>query len=198
MSAAIGVERLCDLDGCARKHWGRGYCRLHYSRWLKHGDPLVNLRPTLNMSLAERFDFYTPNRGDGCWEWTGSRLSNGYGVLSRTITAHRWAQATFNGPIPDGHDVRHACDNPPCVNPAHLSTGTRQQNVQDSVDRRRNHHGDRHRSAIFTSAQVAEMRRLHASGMKPQEIKTLFGVRGVYIYELLRPNNLWKNAWTTQ
>jgi hypothetical protein len=48
------------------------------------------------------------------------------------------AYAALTGPIPDGSDVRHDCDNPPCVNPDHLRTGTRSDNMQDCVQRGRN------------------------------------------------------------
>lgn len=34
----------CTIKGCARKHYARGWCRIHHDRWLRQGDPLVNLR----------------------------------------------------------------------------------------------------------------------------------------------------------
>lgn len=32
--------RLCALPGCHDPHVARGWCRSHYDRWRKHGDPL--------------------------------------------------------------------------------------------------------------------------------------------------------------
>jgi len=29
----------CTVAGCGRAHYGRGYCRTHYMRWQRHGDP---------------------------------------------------------------------------------------------------------------------------------------------------------------
>lgn len=36
--------RTCSIEGCGAEHFGRGWCRRHYTRWLRHGDPLTNKR----------------------------------------------------------------------------------------------------------------------------------------------------------
>src|SRR3990167_391996 len=61
--------------------------------------------------------------GGGCWIWQGGCDKNGYGVLSisigfgkeRKIKAHRLAWVFAHGEIPDGLEVLHTCDIPPCV-----------------------------------------------------------------------------------
>jgi hypothetical protein len=50
--------------------------------------------------------------------------------------AHRVPYTLNVGPIPVGLDVLHSCDNPLCVNPAHLSPGTYQQNMADRMAKR--------------------------------------------------------------
>ena len=80
-----------------------------------------------------------------CWEWLAAKNSSGYGRLNnngRNHLAHRVAWILTNGPIPEGDHygticVLHHCDNPPCVNPAHLFLGTIQDNVNDMIEKGR-------------------------------------------------------------
>lgn len=77
---------------------------------------------------------------DGCWEWSGSIGSNGYPRLfanGKTYAAHRLSWALSHQRNPGKWFIRHTCDNPPCVNPAHLKCGTPWQNSQDAVQRNR-------------------------------------------------------------
>lgn len=72
----------------------------------------------------------------GCWLWTKARGKKGYGQIwvdGKTARVSRVAFVVFKGAIPDGLDVLHSCDNPPCFNPEHLFAGTQSENVKDSV-----------------------------------------------------------------
>lgn len=50
---------------------------------------------------------------------------------------HRFAYHLTKGAIPDGMQVLHSCDNPPCCNPDHLRVGTSLNNARDMVGRGR-------------------------------------------------------------
>lgn len=56
-------------------------------------------------------------------------------IRSKRIPAHRLSYEVNIGKIPDGLEVCHSCDNPGCVNPAHLYVATHRQNIKDSVQR---------------------------------------------------------------
>ena len=104
-----------------------------------------------------------------CVEWTGQRTSKGYGRLA-TLTdengkrkwwyAHRMAWTVLVGPIPDGAQVLHHCDNPPCVNTDHLYLGTVQDNVADRQRRNRQARpkGQDNSNAKLTEADVRAIR----------------------------------------
>ena len=76
---------------------------------------------------------------DGCWWWTASTDSNGYGhvkINNVLEKAHRISYEVFNGPITDQW-VLHRCDNPTCVNPKHLFLGTNSDNMKDMYQKKR-------------------------------------------------------------
>ena len=88
---------------------------------------------------------------DSCWEWTGAKLPNNYGVLSffgQRTYAHRVSYLLFKDPTfklfqggrnkEDSQHVLHICDNPCCVNPDHLRLGTPGDNMRDRDSKGRN------------------------------------------------------------
>ncbi|KKL91034.1 hypothetical protein LCGC14_1898770, partial [marine sediment metagenome] len=100
---------------------------------------------------------------NGCWEWTASTQSRGYGcfgINGRIELAHRISYQHFYGSIPDGMQVLHRCDNPPCVNPLHLFLGTFQDNMDDRKVKGHNglFSGERNGRAKLTTEEALAIR----------------------------------------
>lgn len=79
----------------------------------------------------ERFMAKVREGDDGCWHWTASKVTSGYGQFPselRTRLAHRYAYTVLVGPIPEGLTIDHLCRNRLCVNPAHLEAVTMREN----------------------------------------------------------------------
>jgi hypothetical protein len=104
-----------------------------------------------------------------CWLWDGPCDTDGYGMFfvdTQRFRASRFAYMLANGPIPSGQGVLHHCDNPPCVNPAHLFLGTPKDNALDSVskNRRARMFGAANASTKLTEDHVRTIRLLHKQG----------------------------------
>lgn len=131
-------------------------------------------------------------KGAGCWEWRGYRVATGYGQFymdGGPVFAHRVAFMLAKGPIPEGMDVCHSCDNPSCVNPAHLWVGTRSENMRDCVAKGRlalnAPRGEKSPSARLTEREVAAIRSMEGS-MTQREIGARFGVAQCTVSAILR------------
>lgn len=140
---------------------------------------------------------------DECWLWTGAGDGRGrYGrVMSRpggALFAHRVSWMLCNGAIPEGMFICHRCDNPPCVNPAHLFLGTQADNLRDMREKgrsrgrqnggpiRHSQGHSRHRGNKLTEVQVREIRHLWGEGgITQQELANRFGVDASNIRQIL-------------
>ncbi len=120
---------------------------------------------------------------DECWPWKAGKNNQGYGryrvSTSKLVIASRFALSLALGrELVRTEDACHRCDNPSCVNPAHLFLGSRLDNIRDMLNKGRNAQpkGERHNKARLTDASVLEMRRLYAEGVSGPRLAVLFGV----------------------
>ena len=106
-------------------------------------------------------------KSDGCWEWTGKPRRDRYGTIAvgprggkKDFLAHRFSWQLHYGEIPEGMEVCHTCDNPPCVRPDHLFLGTHKVNMSDMGKKGRRSWGEKHELHKLTTAQVRDIREL--------------------------------------
>lgn len=118
--------------------------------------------PWENSPPEKRFDArYIPEPNTGCWLWLERLNDGGYGVLSvsgREVRAHVFSYTRFVGRVPKGKFVLHKCDVRCCVNPEHLKTGSKKQNTQDAIERRRFPTGMKHSATTLTDQEVVAIR----------------------------------------
>lgn len=104
-----------------------------------------------------------------CWIWLAAvrNPAEGYGAFwhrGRHVTAHRFAYEQMVGPIPEGKILAHHCDNPRCVNPAHLFVTDQAGNMADKVAKGRQARGLRNGRGKLSPEQIAEIRASNESG----------------------------------
>lgn len=127
-------------------------------------------------SAAERFSKRISKSEDGCWLWLGVKLPRGYGRFwfgGGKMYAHRAAWILANGAIPDGLQVLHRCDNPPCVRPEHLFLGTASDNMRDAALKLRTC-GEKNAYATLTEQTVRAIRLRCASGERQEDVAKAF------------------------
>jgi hypothetical protein len=148
--------------------------------------------------IKQRFDAkWRKDRRTGCWNWTASTAGKGYGQFRipgtrRNIYAHRLSYEMHKGPIPDGELVCHECDNPLCVNPAHLFVGDSGINLKDMAAKGRHLYGERNAQAKLTAKQVHAIHDLAAKGLSQHKLAKKFGVGQMTIGRILRGER-WKH-----
>jgi len=98
---------------------------------------------------------------DQCWKWNGLLfIKTNYGSFSfngKNLKAHRFSYEIHYGPIPEGLDFMHKCDNRKCVNPNHLKVGSRKENMEDCVEKGRSKFGSKNNMSKLTENNIIDI-----------------------------------------
>lgn len=125
--------------------------------------------------IVERF-WSKVEKLTSCWMWRAAIARDGYGKFqigrSKTCRAHRVAWELTNGPIPNGKQVLHRCDNPLCVRPDHLFLGTAADNMRDKTEKGRQSRNHQ----VISAEDQAQILRLRREGYTQQSIAAVFGI----------------------
>lgn len=184
----------CSVEGCDRVVVTRGWCKGHYTRWIRHGT--VQADKPIDYRLRP-IGGYPKSGTPQCREYQGVREDFGYakpGCL-RGKKLHRWVMEQALGRTLGAKEVvRHTCDTPACFLFAHLRLGTQADNVADMVERDRQFKGpkvwgENHGAARLTEADVLTIR---ASGAPTPELVERFGVSRFAVWEA-RTGRTWRH-----
>ena len=140
---------------------------------------------------------------DGCWEWTAYCIKGGYGHYryeGKSILAHRFSYMIHHPLTIDLREhpklqVCHKCDNPKCVNPAHLWLGTHTDNMRDMETKGRGNQakGEKQGLAKLTEQQIREIREKYQKGNTSQyKLADEYGVHQATIYRIIT-HTTWKH-----
>lgn len=178
----------CGVEFRAEKSKPRKYCS-RICRNAKEGDAV----PEPPARMISRF-WAQVKKSDGCWIFgTGTRRDyqqfHRRGADGGPILAHVFSFELHHGPVPEGQLVRHNCDNPPCIRPDHIISGTPKQNTQDMVDRGRANHV--HKRLVL--ADVREIRNRREKGAKVVHLAKEYNVSSATISHIVNYRT-WKHA----
>ncbi len=141
---------------------------------------------------------------NGCIEWTGSLITNGYGLVGiggRIILTHRLAYELAHGPIPGGQWVLHHCDSRRCCNPDHLFLGNARVNRDDCVAKGReargeilasSKRGERNPRSKLKAADVVQIRVLANEGTSQRVIARRYRIDQATVSMIVR-RRTWKH-----
>lgn len=164
--------------------------------------PVPKLTPEELQRFLKRVPKGLPK--DVCWPWQGGRIhGETYGrfyVQGKTHTAHRVALSIKLGSRLKGVLALHTCDNPPCVNEAHLFKGTPLDNKADQMRKGRWKGGRTSESlrgtgnprAKLTEEQVRAIRQRRAKGAILKDISKEFNMSIAMVAKIANRDH-WKH-----
>lgn len=171
-------QRICSVAKCGKPTVGLGFCKNHYYRYRKYGNPLAgSTAPGEPLKYLETV--VIPYAVDDCLMWPYARDSNGYGQVriggKAQYVTRVVCERVHGDPPSSRHQAAHSCGNghEGCCSPRHLRWATVRENRADKKV-----HGTFKRPPIkptLTPDQVRQIRALRGRYTQRQ-IAVMFGV----------------------
>lgn len=145
--------------------------------------------------ISFAYEHSTPEPNTGCWIWTRTVNGQGY-AQARPQLGTRFVHRRVLGLSDPALDACHVvCDQPSCVNPAHLRPGTAQENIRDAQAKGRMKNQPKRGCGYraLTPEQVLAIRQRYREGGETHaSLAEQYGVTSVAICALLN-RRTWKH-----
>lgn len=159
------------------------------------------LLPELTEKQLLRFEERILKKGSNeCWLWLGRVTQDGYGefdVGDNRYLTHRLMYFIEKKIDPADSLVCHSCDTPACCNVSHMFLGTEQDNIQDSVLKKRHSSvillGENRPNSKLSEAQVLHIRALREEGLTYQAIADVFKINFTTVAQITK-RKTWKHV----
>lgn len=180
---------LCQIRGCDRALYRKGYCAAHYGRLKRHGDPLGGRQ--MNGEAIAWLKAHVGFSREECLPWPFARSNGGRGKIKidgREEGAHRaMCRLAHGNPERDELEAAHSCGkgHEGCVNPKHLRWATRQENVADKFTHGTTLRGEMSPGAKLTADDVMAIKSMAANKFSQSEIATTYGIHQSMVSKIL-------------
>lgn len=194
--ARVSRFRPCAIDGCdgnaAKNGAAMGWCRNHYIRWHRHGDPLGGR--TSPGDLMRWIEAHVNHAEDECLLWPFGVRADGSGQITfrgnKTVSSRVMCILAHGEPPSPKHEAAHSCGNGhlACCNPRHLRWATHTENAADMLLHGTSCRGERHGASLLTLDNVREIRAL-AGTVKQRDLAARYGVCQATISRIITGSN---------
>ncbi|TPJ76889.1 Lrp/AsnC family transcriptional regulator [Mesorhizobium sp. B2-6-3] len=182
----MAVSRLCSILGCGKRHLARGWCRAHYLRWFRHGDPLAG-----GTFYGEAQEYYRTvvlaHNADVCLFWPYGTNAYGYPMMGGKYVNRLVCEEEHGPPPSENLDAAHSCGKGAqgCVARRHVSWKTRSGNHADKVLHGTDSRGERSSSAKLTRRDVLHIRKINGT-LSQRAIAEQYGIDQSTVSDIVR------------
>lgn len=171
----------CSIDGCKTKIWKGGFCKLHFRRKEKLGDPLAEPGPTPMQTFIQSAVACTDA---DCLIWPFAMSAEPYPKIHITINGkgviaarHVCTLAHGDPPTPE-HETAHSCGKGhlACMNASHLRWATKIENAADKLIHGTDVRGERSGTAVLDRDDVRAIRQSLESGESQYSVAKRYSV----------------------
>ena len=172
-------KKTCSIVGCENPQRSKGYCQTHYMRLYRHGDALGGREQGMGLVWLRNAVEKNISAGECLLGWPHC-VNGEYPIAFYEGKAQHASRIVLilsgMNPTPERNHCLHSCDNPLCLNPAHLRWGTHQENMADKMERNRQARGGATRHAKLIEAEVIAIRERYAGGLTQKQISVEFSI----------------------